>query len=443
MARFKWLAFALVLVLIVMTVGPAFAQGEITVVSESATPKFQTGVTFTLEVKGSASDITNITLYYQLGGQAVTNYAYPTFTAGRSAKAEYLLDTKKSYLPPGVSITYYYVIDDGQAHKLKTDPKSVLYSDSRHTWKTLKNDKLSLSWYQGSDSFGQALFDAAKAGLAKLEADAGVTVNRPVSLWIYATFEELRGSLAQGANEWTGGVSFSDMGIILIGIAESNLDWGKRAAVHELSHVVVDQATHNPYGDLPRWLNEGIAMNSEGPMENTYKSALDNAVKNNSLLSLKTISSNFPAASAQASLAYAESLSVVKFLIDKYGRDKLAALLSVFKEGSTYDGALKKVYGMDTDGLDAAWQASLGSKPQAASPTPPRATATPQRSTPSAPGSPTATPRIAPTPRPQDTGIPGPQTYVLLVVICLASLCLFMGVGIIVLVAWLVRRAKG
>jgi hypothetical protein len=443
MSRNKTLAFVFVLALLLSAVVPALAQGEITVVSESTSPKFQTGVTFTLEAKGSASDITTITLFYQMGSQAVTSYAYPTFTPGRSVKAEYLLDTKKSYLPPGVSITYYYVIEDGQAHKLKTEPKSVLYGDSRHTWKALGNDKLSLNWYQGSDAFGQALFNAAKAGLAQLETDAGVTVNRPVSLWIYATYEELRGSLAQGANEWTGGVSFSDMGIILIGIAESNLEWGKRAAVHELSHVVVDQATHNPYGDLPRWLNEGIAMNSEGPMESNYKSALDSAVRNNRLLTLKTLSSNFPADSAQASLAYAESLSVVRFLIDTQGRDKLSALLNVFKDGSTYDGALKKIYGMDTDGLDAAWQASLGVKPQAASPTAPRATPTPPRTTTTPPGpTPTGPSRATPIPPPQDTTVPNTQTFLTLLVVCSAGFCVFVAVCIILLVTWLARRGR-
>jgi len=31
-------------------------------------------------------------------------------------------------------------------------------------------------------------------------------------------------------------------------------------------------------------------------------------------------------------------------------------LLNTFKQGSSYDGALEKVYGFDTGGLDALWR---------------------------------------------------------------------------------------
>ena len=34
-------------------------------------------------------------------------------------------------------------------------------------------------------------------------------------------------------------------------------------------------------------------------------------------------------------------------------------LLDTFRQGSTYDDALQKVYGLDMDGLNTIWQASL------------------------------------------------------------------------------------
>lgn len=68
----------------------------------------------------------------------------------------------------------------------------------------------------------------------------------------------------------------------------------------------------------------------------------------------------FSTDSDQANLAYAESSSFVSFLIDKYGWGKIRSLLAVFKDGSTYDGALKKVYNLDTAGLDKEWRAQIG-----------------------------------------------------------------------------------
>ena len=309
----KFASIFLALALLLSVVGSIHADGEITVTADKVTGKFQQNITFSLEAQGSAADITRVTLYYQVGNQPVTSYAYPKFDAGRSIKAEHVWDTKKAYIPPGVTINYYYSLEDSASHQLKTERKSFLYTDTRHTWKSKTTGNLTLSWYQGSDSFGNDLFEAAKTALAQLEKDAGVSVQEPVSLWIYESYDELRSAMEQGAKEWTGGVSYSDMGVILIGIAESNLAWGKRAVSHELSHVVIDQATHNPFGDLPRWLNEGLAMYSEGPLESQYKTSLDRAVSQGKLLSLKTISSNFPADSNQATLSYAESYSVLKY----------------------------------------------------------------------------------------------------------------------------------
>jgi hypothetical protein len=434
----KTICMALALALILGVVGVIHAEGEITLVSDKVTAKFQQNMTFSLEARGSVSDINSVTLYYQVGNQPVTSYAYPKFEAGRAIKAEYVWDTKKSYIPPGVTINYYYLLEDAASNQLKTARKSFLYTDTRHTWKNKTTGNLTLNWYQGSDSFGNDLFEAAKTALAQLENDAGVRVQQPVSLWIYESYEELRSSMEQGAKEWTGGVSYSDMGVILIGVAESNLAWGKRAVAHELSHVVIDQATHNPFGELPRWLNEGLAMYSEGPLESSYKTSLDRAVSQGKLLTLKTISSNFPADANQATLSYAESYSVLKYLIDTFGRDKMSALLNVFKDGATYDGALKTVYGMDTDGLDAAWQGSLGIKPAAASATPaPRTSPTAGRPVP-LPATATPTPGVL---EPPGGGLPA-DLGVLIFGLCAGCGCVSVAVVVLVVVTWLAKRRR-
>jgi len=41
-------------------------------------------------------------------------------------------------------------------------------------------------------------------------------------------------------------------------------------------------------------------------------------------------------------------------------------LLNIFEQGSTYDGALEKVYGFDMDGLDELWQEYLREQYQSA-----------------------------------------------------------------------------
>jgi hypothetical protein len=97
---------------------------------------------------------------------------------------------------------------------------------------------------------------------------------------------------------------------------------------------------------------------------------LDKAISEDALISVQTISSNFPANAVEAELSYAESYSLVQFLIQHYGHEKMLSLLRVFKQGSTYDNALEEVYGFDTTGLDNLWRQSLGLGPRQATPTP-------------------------------------------------------------------------
>jgi len=68
---------------------------------------------------------------------------------------------------------------------------------------------------------------------------------------------------------------------------------------------------------------------------------------------------------------------VVEFLLKTYGKEKMAELVAVFKEGAAYDDALMKVYGFDQDGLDAQWRESLGLPSRGAIQATPEATVVP------------------------------------------------------------------
>ena len=125
---------------------------------------------------------------------------------------------------------------------------------------------------------------------------------------------------------------------------------------HELTHLVIHQMVFNPYNDLPTWLDEGIAMYAEGALEPVLVALLDKAEAEDSLISVRSLSSPFSAYAEESLLAYAQSYSLVEFLISNYGQSKMLELLSTFRQGSGYDEALLKVYGFDMDGLDSLWR---------------------------------------------------------------------------------------
>ena len=71
----------------------------------------------------------------------------------------------------------------------------------------------------------------------------------------------------------------------------------------------------------------------------------------------------FPGNSDDTLLAYGQSWSTVKYLIDTYGREKFREFyLAMGKIGT--EPALKASFGVTYDELDAAWRKSVGAAPR-------------------------------------------------------------------------------
>jgi hypothetical protein len=214
---------------------------------------------------------------------------------------------------------------------------------------------VTLYWYYGDDSFAQELMAAAQDALQRLAEDTGAELEKPAKLYIYASTTDLMGAMID-PQEWTGGVAYTRYGIMAIGISSNNINWGKRAIAHELTHLVIHQMTLTPYNSLPHWLDEGLAMRAEGELGTEFIAYLEEAIEEDSLISVQSLCSSFSADTEKAVLSYAESYSLVDFLVTNYGRDSMLELLNTFAEGSGYDAALEEIYGFDIDGLDSLWR---------------------------------------------------------------------------------------
>ncbi|MCL4300903.1 MAG: hypothetical protein KJ077_34540 [Anaerolineae bacterium] len=359
------LVFILLLSL-VLGPGLAAAQEAIQVVDQSVDANFRDHLTFTLNAKSTA-EIVEVDLLYQVVGQLASSRNEAEFIPGTSINAEFKIDQTKpeNYMPPGTELNYWWKIVDSAGNELRTEKQRYLYLDNRYEWQTLENERLTLYWYEGDDSFGQALFDRANVALDTLASDVGISLKDPIKIFIYASHQDLLRALSSNAQEWTGGQAMTTFGVVVIGVPPSQLDWGLRATTHEMSHLVIHQATDNPFRGLPRWLDEGIAVYNEDTenLVDDFAPIFDDAVQRDELMTLRTLSSPFPADPMLANLAYGQSGAVVKFIIDTYGPEKMAKLLSIFAEGSLDDEALQEALGVDTVGLDNAFRASLDLPP--------------------------------------------------------------------------------
>jgi hypothetical protein len=344
------------------------ADSPLAITGSTVSVNFPASITFNTTA-ASDVNITDIRLHYIVNRKTfakIVNEIVIQFTPATRVTAQWIWDLRMSGgMPPGSSIDYWWTVSDASGQPpVETAPAKVNFDDNRYNWRSLTQGSVTLYWYQGDDSFAGELMAAVQDALSRLSENTGAELQESVRLYIYANASDLQGSMIF-PQEWTGGVAFTEYGIVAIGITPdaSGLAWGKGAIAHELTHLVVHQVTLNPYNSIPTWLDEGLAMMAEGDLGPSFVSALSQAINNNSLISVRSLSSPFSALTSLSLLSYAESYEVVNYLINEFGRNKMLELLNTFAQGSGYDDALLKVYGFDVDGLNLQWQASLKGAP--------------------------------------------------------------------------------
>jgi hypothetical protein len=355
------LAVCMLLVLVV----PAQAA-TITVQSATVEAAFPGSMTFKITAQ-SGSPITDIRLHYRaeaLGFVDVAAEGYAVFQPATSVSTSWKWDlVRVGGLPPGAVIDYWWTLKDSSGATLTTSMSKLTFDDTRFKWQKVTAGKISILWYSGTTAFANDLLTTATDAVTRLQNDTGSFLKEDVRIYIYGSTADMQGGMIF-PQEWTGGVAFPPYGTIAIGISASNLTWGKGAIAHELTHQVIHQMTMNPYSDTPTWLDEGLAMYNQGPLDASFVSALQNGISNKTLLTLQTLSSPFSSYSNISYLSYAESNSAVNYLIKTYSKDKMSRLLSAFQKGATYDGALQSVYGFDRAGLTTQWWKSIGYTPK-------------------------------------------------------------------------------
>ena len=432
----------------------------VTVQDNQTRADFPNTLTFKLTVQASSA-IQRIVLEYGVGQVTcgdVVSKAFPDFQPATDVAAEWTWDMRQSGSePPGSKIWWQWRVTDSDGNETLVDRKETLWLDSTHAWQSLSGAGVVVHWYRTDAGFGTEMFAAATKAVAHIHDLIDLQPQGSVDLYLYSTYDDL-GAAVLYEPGWTGGLSFGGYNIIILGIPSSQEDWGKGAIAHELMHTIVDDYTFSCLVEIPSWLHEGLAMDSEGGPGAAGMADLQSAIGQNTIFPVHSLGGNFPEDPAQARLAYDESFSVVDFLIQKWGPAKMRLLLTALRDGKPIDAALDEVYGFNVDGLDAAWRKSVGAQPLPPEQLQPTLTPTfvptfrplsinpagtpAEGTTPGATGSaPASAPTIAiqPTPSSGLTSLGSNQT---ILVLCACLLCLVLIVAAGAVLLWAVARRK-
>ena len=354
-----WLLFALT----------ALAEGPVRILRQEEGYTFSESLTFTLQAE-SDLPITDVILFYGREGTRLVRRIYPPFTPGTRLSVTHTEELERGQYAPGTVMRAWWQLELEGGSTVKTPVHTFEYTDENQDWHSLSSEKVILYYYGRSQSLAETLLQRAEEAIARLGDEIGISVEKPVRIYLYQNQQDMQIALPVRSEGFdsrilTLGVAVSEDTLLLLG---SHRDVEQTLA-HEISHLIVGMATDNPYTELPRWLDEGLAMYAEGSLPLDNRRALERAISDDRLLSIRSMSS-YSGQASQVDLFYGQAYSVVDFLLREYGREKMQALLDVFAHGALQEDALQQVYGFGLDELDARWRQSLGLPPRRPSATP-------------------------------------------------------------------------
>mgnify|MGYP001599441420 CR=1 FL=1 len=126
---------------------------------------------------------------------------------------------------------------------------------------------------------------------------------------------------------------------------------------HELCHLMLHH--HISEGNLPKWLNEGIAQWSSGGIAEIIMGESRDVLKQASLsgefISLRGLTDKFPEDERAVLLAYEESKSIVEYITREFGASGLLQVLNYLKNGYDVDAAIFKGLSVPFYELENRW----------------------------------------------------------------------------------------
>jgi hypothetical protein len=347
----------LLLALSLLAVQPAYAQARVDVSNPQVAYRYGEQVNFQATLTASAP-ISEVTILFRAQGDSSTrSERIPIAEDGQVA---YRYTFSQGPLRPFARVDFWFRVTLQTGEQAESAPFFFYYNDDRFPWKTLEDGNIRLHWYAGDDAFAQQALDQARSGLQKVADLLSVTLSHPIDLYIYAIPADLHSALAIGGRTWAvGGEASPDLGVALAAISPG-LEQGaemERKIPHELAHLLTYELVGQRYNRLPVWLREGIASQVE-PANPDYAQTLSLAAQQQALIPIADLCGSFPPEASRILLAYAESESFTRSIVNKYGDSGLLRLVNSYADGLDCQQGTVGALGDSLDQLERDWLGS-------------------------------------------------------------------------------------
>jgi len=206
--------------------------------------------------------------------------------------------------------------------------------------------------YEGEEKreLGDEVLNILYGASTNVGGELGYYLKEPVNVILYTRKQFVD---ITDAPSWSGGI-FD--GNIRIPVGGGHIDQNALSAIlhHEFTHAVLHTIAGNK---IPTWLDEGIAQ-----YEERWAREPEGDLTGGEVVPLSSLSGSFMGMgdSGKVRQAYAESLSAVRFYVDRYGMYSLSRLVKLLGEGRGLSDAMVEAAGVSLVDFEGLWRNSLG-----------------------------------------------------------------------------------
>jgi hypothetical protein len=243
-------------------------------------------------------------------------------------------------------------------------------SDDGRDWQSIKGKHFIVHYWEGR-AFARRVLRKAEAVYEQVGAEMGFSKYDDFWLWdrrvdIYVFPNKATFARATGAPVWAAGkASYTAR---MISTYAGNEAFLETVLPHELAHLVFRDYVGFE-GEIPLWLDEGVAQWFEASMRDRAEIVSRRLAKRGRLMGLDELMRLDVRRVTDAGIAaefYAQSVSLVGFLVTEYGSARFRKLCGHLKDGKTMDEALRFTYpdsARSMAELEKAWRKHLGVVP--------------------------------------------------------------------------------
>ncbi|MYC32018.1 MAG: hypothetical protein F4X64_02445 [Chloroflexi bacterium] len=358
------------------------AQGSVTVNRQGVENQFPDGLRFYIDAE-SASDIEEIRVYVRkLGQSSRRTYRTVEFEPGTSISGEALFQSKTSneYIPTGTRLEYHFDIRTVDGEQFETEPETLVYLNTGLDWDVKSSGLINVYYYQYdqlSEARAEAVLMVADETYQHMGPILGVELTEPMSIVVYSSYDHMREALRPSSRVAarhlrTLGQAFSNERTLLVDGSSDPFvgDNTLTTTAHEFTHLLVADAAGSAYAQVHLWLNEGLAVYSEGQPNNEYERYMEFAIENDRVPPLAGLRT-FAGTPQETLQAYGQGHAVASYMLANYDQSLMAELFAAIRTTHNFEKALVAAYGVSVPDLDNEWRESVGLTPRDLSTPPP------------------------------------------------------------------------